>query len=480
MNREQRRREKLYRNFKESLTGGTTPPVYDENDLLDIFDYANDVYDEYVQLEVVILAARLYPESEEFAQRKAFYMYGSLSMTEGAAVMASVHRDESALWTVLDLMVKHPSDEECRKVMKHIAERYPEFDDETAIQIVDACSDLGIFDWLVENRELLKNKCSYPETFLYEMAMEADSRGDYALAASLMEELTEREPFNASFWHMLAQLQVRLDNYSDAINSIEYAVAIDPDSVSYILTKAQILYDMKIDMPKARELVTAIADKNPDDRMALHTLVAMLVFDGDISIAVSRLKQHLASHPDDKEAVEHLLMIGSDADNAEVLDNLYKVSFSTEEEWDAWAKSFYARNQYMQCALIVMTLLRNSGHVPEWSQMLEGFYRNRDYAVIVTLYRDYILAATESDALDLTVTDALVIVLSLLRCDLSMAAKKLIDIVLNLDPSEIFPFEKRMTAVGVCGAMRAISEAISRGDGFDIDSVDPFLAKESE
>ena len=38
MDREQRRREKLYRNFKESLTGGDTPPVYDENALVDIFD----------------------------------------------------------------------------------------------------------------------------------------------------------------------------------------------------------------------------------------------------------------------------------------------------------------------------------------------------------------------------------------------------------------------------------------------------------
>lgn len=179
MDREQRRREKLYRTFKESLTDGNTPSVYDENDLLDIFDYANDVYDEYVQFEVILLAARLYPESEDMMQRRAFYMYGNLSMTEGAFNLATAHREESALWSLLDLMVRHPSDEECKSVMMSILDRYSEFDDETAIQLVDVCSDLGIFDWLIEHKDDIQRRCAYPETFLYEMAMEADSRSDY-------------------------------------------------------------------------------------------------------------------------------------------------------------------------------------------------------------------------------------------------------------------------------------------------------------
>lgn len=478
MDREQRRREKLYRNFKESLAGGITPPVYDENDLLDIFDYANDVYDEYVQFEVILLAARLYPESEEMMQRRAFYMYGNLSMTEGAANLAASRSQESALWAVLDLMVRHPSPEECRKAMMAILDRYSDFDDETAIQLVDSCSDLGIFDWVVQHKDELQRRCAYPETFLYEMAMEADSRADYDLASKLMEELTEREPFNATFWHMLAQLQVRLDNYSEALASIDYALAIDAASEAYQLTKAQILFDMKADRGKAVEMVEELLRKEPENKVAVHTLAAMYTFEDRVVDAVSLLNGYLEKNPADKEAVEHLLMLG-DRDSGIMAVKKYFSSFQEEntEEWAAWAKSFYNRDQYRQCADILLVLMEHCGQIPEWTPMLEGLYRSGDYQAIVTLYRDVVLAAEDASGFDLSMTDALIFVLSLVRCGQSMAAKKLIDLVTQLDVRDVYPFEMRLTAMKVCDIMKSIGGAIGSGVDFEVDPIDPFLAK---
>lgn len=477
MDREQRRREKLYRSFKESLTDGGAPSVYDENDLLDIFDYANDVYDEYVQFEVILLAARLYPESEEMTQRRAYYMYGNLSMTEGAANLAASHNQESALWTLLDLMVRHPSEEECRSVMQSILDRYSEFDDETAIQIVDACSDLGIFDWVVSHKEELKKRCAYPETLLYEMAMEADSKADYQLAAGFMEELTEREPFNASFWHMLAQLQVKTDNYSDALVSIDYALAVDADAAPYSLTKAQIMYDMKADKAKAVEIVEDVLKKEPGNKVAVHTLAAMYAFENRGSDAVSVLKGYLDSNPSDKEAVEHLLMLGDREVSMTALKRYFSGAFDENvDDWASWAKSFYNRDQYVQCADILRVLLDNYGNIPEWTPMLEGLYRSADYGIIVDLYRDVVLAADDASRLDLSVTDALIFVLSLIRCDQVMAAKNLIDIVSRLDSRDIFPFEKRLTAMKVCDILNAIGKTLAQGR-VDIDSLDPFISR---
>ncbi len=477
MDREQRRREKLYRTFKESLTDGNTPSVYDENDLLDIFDYANDVYDEYVQFEVILLAARLYPESEDMMQRRAFYMYGNLSMTEGAFNLATAHREESALWSLLDLMVRHPSDEECKSVMMSILDRYSEFDDETAIQLVDVCSDLGIFDWLIEHKDDIQRRCAYPETFLYEMAMEADSRSDYNLAASLMEELTEREPFNATFWHMLAQLQVRLDNYTDAVASVDYALAIDAEAIPYQLTKAQIMFDMKGDKAKAVGMVEEILVREPDNKVAVHTLAAMYTFENRGHDAVALLNKYLQSNPSDKEAIEHLLMLG-DRDSAIVALKRYfsEGGDGSAEDWSAWAKSFYTRGQYEQCAVILLALLATTGQIPEWSPMLEGLYRSGEYEAIVTLYRDIVLASGDISRFDLTITDTLIFVLSLVRSGNPEAAKKLVDTVSRIDCHNISPFEKRLATMKVCDLMKSIGEMLDAGGDVAIERFDPFTA----
>ena len=474
MDREQRRREKLYRNFKESLTGGDTPPAYDENDLVDIFDYANDMYDEYVQFEVILLAARLYPESEEMMQRRAFYMYGNLSMTDGAANLAAAHRQESALWTLLDLMVRHPSESECKSVMQSVIDRYSEFDDETAIQLVDVCSDLGIFDWLTEHKEEIQKRCAYPETFLYELAMEADSRGEYKLAAKFMEELTDREPFNAMFWHMLAQLQVRLDNYTDALASIDYALAIDADATAYRLTKAQIMFDMKTDKVKAVEIVEDVLKTEPDNKLAVHTLAVMYTIENRSKDAVALVKNYLVANPSDQVALEHLLMFGDRDSAVEAVKRYFSESTGNAEEWTAWAKSLYNRGQYRECADILLALLAWAGEIPEWTPMLEGLYRSGEYQAIVTLYRDIVLAVEDISRLGLSMTDALIFVLALVRCGQYMAAKKLADIVTGVEFHDIYPFEKRLSTMKVCDVMKTVGAAIMSGRDFDLNSLDPF------
>lgn len=43
-------REELYRRFKESLTHPVLDRFFDEDELVDIYDYAGDMDDDYVQL----------------------------------------------------------------------------------------------------------------------------------------------------------------------------------------------------------------------------------------------------------------------------------------------------------------------------------------------------------------------------------------------------------------------------------------------
>ena len=53
MDSEQRRVKKLYQQFRRDLTKGEIPSDYDENDLIEIYDFASDNGDEYIQLSVL-------------------------------------------------------------------------------------------------------------------------------------------------------------------------------------------------------------------------------------------------------------------------------------------------------------------------------------------------------------------------------------------------------------------------------------------
>ena len=63
MSNEKNPREELYNRFKLSLSRPVTERFFDEDELVEIYDYAGDVSDDYVQLEALFCGARLYPES---------------------------------------------------------------------------------------------------------------------------------------------------------------------------------------------------------------------------------------------------------------------------------------------------------------------------------------------------------------------------------------------------------------------------------
>lgn len=138
------------------------------------------------------------------------------------------------------------------------------------------------------------------------------------------------------------------------------------------------------------------------------------------------------------------------------------------------AKSLYNRGQYRECADILLALLAWAGEIPEWTPMLEGLYRSGEYQAIVTLYRDIVLAVEDISRLGLSMTDALIFVLALVRCGQYMAAKKLADIVTGVEFHDIYPFEKRLSTMKVCDVMKTVGAAIMSGRDFDLNSLDPF------
>ena len=111
-------REELYERFKASLKRPVADRYFDEDELVEIYDYAGDLSDDYVQLEVLFCGARLYPASASLAERRAL-MYLDTSVDdsdEPTPAAGSFLNDnpelQTPLFEIARLQINRPSDPE--------------------------------------------------------------------------------------------------------------------------------------------------------------------------------------------------------------------------------------------------------------------------------------------------------------------------------------------------------------------------------
>ena len=92
----------LYERFLNGVRDNNNSEFYEEDELLDIYDYAQDEGDEMVQLYVLLAGARLYPDSDFLDERKAFFL-SAINSDAARNMFGRKGRKNSALWGVLKL-----------------------------------------------------------------------------------------------------------------------------------------------------------------------------------------------------------------------------------------------------------------------------------------------------------------------------------------------------------------------------------------
>lgn len=80
----------------------------------------------------------------------------------------------------------------------------------------------------------LKNSAEYKEL----MASVLSGLGKYRDCQRIINELIDKDPFSKKYWNALASAQFMNEDYSEAIQSSEYAIALDPDDPEGLIAKA--------------------------------------------------------------------------------------------------------------------------------------------------------------------------------------------------------------------------------------------------
>lgn len=227
--------EKLYNKFRQELANNDVSIYYDEEDLADIFDYAGDIHDDYVRLEVMLLGNRLFPDSEIMLERRAIWLSYMGNEPLRQFILDHPRTNPSVMWETLRIRANapYPADVAIRE-LESLLDRFRLEDDESIIQFVSLVRLLEQEEWFSENIDRVRDRCDYPPTLLFEIARMASNKPQSLEALPLLEDLTELDPFNTDYWGLMAELQSNCEMYEESLASLDYAKALCPDDVELL------------------------------------------------------------------------------------------------------------------------------------------------------------------------------------------------------------------------------------------------------
>ncbi len=307
-------RDDLYRRFRESLSKPITERFFDEDELVDIFDYAGDIDDAYARVEVLCCGARLYPESLALADRRALlYLDEDDSDAMAKAYLADNPSISTALTDIVRLEVNRPEPDKAAAALEFLLSQYDLLSDEETIRLVDLAIDMDMYPWLLDNLDILRAKTSFLPSLLYEILNEADSRDDFATGIRLADELIELEPFAVSYWGALFKAHARAGHTEEARSAFDYAKALTADdhNAALWLCDAVVRHAPYL-ASDAIPMIKAMVDDEPDNFEFVDYLCGLTMHAGRPQEGVDIVKAYLDRNPDDFHALRRLLFTNAD------------------------------------------------------------------------------------------------------------------------------------------------------------------------
>lgn len=301
-----------YNEFKEHLRKGTVPP-YTEDELIELFDIAGDNMDSYAQNEILGIAVRDFPKSDELLQRKGLVMR-QLGVKALQDFLENYTDREGVCWDILRLNASDTENENALPALRSILERYDEMADEDIIRFCEATSEYQCQDWLLDNYKLLVEKAMYTDTALYETASIAHEASRDELAVKLLEEVTSIDAFRAENWLLLAECYESLGNYDEGLKALEYARAINPENLETDYLEGCMLLGAGRDYTRALRLLFNYLKAYPKSSPAIHNIVSIYQVTGQNSMATEFIKMKIAEDPSNPLLLQELCRVSiSDA-----------------------------------------------------------------------------------------------------------------------------------------------------------------------
>lgn len=337
---------RLYERFRESL-GSNNSTYFDEGDLVDIFDYAGDVGDEYARLEALLCGARLYPDSELLADRRALYYLDRDDSGYSTRAFLEDYAPHSPIADIVRLESEPPESEAAAvKALEYFLEQYDRLADEEVIRFVQLAVNIGQYKWLAANLDKVRAKTDFMPALLFEIMSEADTQEDFDTMTAVAAELTELEPFNVINWIGLLRGHARAyqldmeaavkadlpeelakpEHRSEAVAAFDYAKALAYDSGGpEVVTLCETVFAFAPYLrDEAVELLEMSLEKNKSEFSYADILAGLHLQQGAHAKAVKVFRDFLANNPDSFAALRRLLALSSAHTNRQAVAEYFR------------------------------------------------------------------------------------------------------------------------------------------------------------
>ena len=260
----------ILRQYEESAKSGH--PIYmDADDLADIADYYQynghpDEAEEAINLALSYnpqavgpllykareaLTHKDYDTARSYAERieasdmmEAIFLRGEILICEGMVDKAD---------KLFQQYMEEIMSDELMDYVYNVANTYSEY------AIYDKA-----FEWMARSQG--DNSDEFKEL----MACTLFGLGKYQDSERIFNELIDHNPYSTRYWNALANAQFMQEDYSSAITSSEYAIAIDPNDAEGLMSKANSLYNLE-NYDEALTYFKRYSEKMPDDEFGyLH------------------------------------------------------------------------------------------------------------------------------------------------------------------------------------------------------------------
>ena len=334
----------LLERFSAALKSKSPDAWFDEDDIIEIFDYAGDIGNDYVRAEALMWGARYFPDSDRLHERRMVF-YADVLNNNAVAEFASDNSDrKTALTAIIEQRAKTLDKDEALACIRRIVSENKSLDDESCIQLVNFAVDTGNLAWMFENLDTLRKKAEYVPALTYEMAAAAVDVHDYKNALPLLEELVEEMPYNADTWEMIASAYEDSGRLDEAIEAIDMALAIDPDHLASVTFKISVLAS-EGNVAEARK----IYERFPDDMQVAERYMQAVITDlaNREEALTSRETDLLIAFADKFPSSDYfmsLLLTYAPQHSREALDRYWHQCYPAGEEaspesWLSWARA---------------------------------------------------------------------------------------------------------------------------------------------
>lgn len=228
--------------YEESQAQGM-PVFLDSEELSEIADYYQMLGQEEQADEAINLALSLSPGDVaplSFKIRQALYD-GDVESAKKYFKQITEKDEPEYTYIKVEILISDDCIDEADACLRKLLRKMPK--EECQDFILDAASifsDYGVNDKALEwmRRAEQEDTPDFKEI----MARTLFGLGKYGDSAKLFNELIDTDPFSTRYWNGLASAQFMNEDYSEAVQSSEFAIAISPDDPESILAKANGLY----------------------------------------------------------------------------------------------------------------------------------------------------------------------------------------------------------------------------------------------